>query len=147
MSEKPKPADRLEQLLCDEEGAAPYAYQDHLGYWTIGIGRLIDSRRGGGLSNDEMLYLLRNDISSRRDVLKKRLPVFQRLDPVRQSAVIALAFQLGVNGFLGFRKTIAALEAADYAEAARELLDSTFAKQTPARAKRMAAMLEKGEWP
>lgn len=26
--------------------AVPHAYQDHLGYWTIGVGRLIDKRKG-----------------------------------------------------------------------------------------------------
>lgn len=27
----------------------PHAYQDSLGYWTIGVGFLIDGRKGGRL--------------------------------------------------------------------------------------------------
>lgn len=39
---------KLTAQLRRDEGEKLYAYQDTLGYWTIGIGRLIDRRRGGG---------------------------------------------------------------------------------------------------
>jgi lysozyme len=52
----------LRRMLEDEEGRVPHAYPDSLGYWTIGVGRLIDRRKGGGLSDDEIDYLLANDI-------------------------------------------------------------------------------------
>ena len=45
-------------MLRRDEGRVRHAYQDHLGYWTIGVGRLIDQRKGGGLSEDEIDYLL-----------------------------------------------------------------------------------------
>ncbi len=58
-----------------------------------------------------------------------------------------MAFQLGVNGVANFKKMIAALIARDYAAAAREMLDSNWAKvQTPARAQRMAEMMRTGVW-
>jgi lysozyme len=41
------------EQLTREEGKRRSAYQDHLGYWTIGVGRLIDARKGGGLSDEE----------------------------------------------------------------------------------------------
>lgn len=37
----------LASLLTSDEGRVPHAYQDHLGYWTIGVGHLIDRRKGG----------------------------------------------------------------------------------------------------
>ena len=40
--------------LRREEGSIPHAYQDHLGFWTIGVGRLIDERKGGGLSPEDV---------------------------------------------------------------------------------------------
>ena len=33
---------QLEQLVIGHEGKKKSAYQDSLGYWTIGVGRLID---------------------------------------------------------------------------------------------------------
>lgn len=48
----------LAAQLKAEEGRVPHAYQYHLGYWTIGVGRLIDKRKGGGLTPYEVDYLL-----------------------------------------------------------------------------------------
>jgi lysozyme len=48
--------------LRRDEGVDRSAYQDHLGFWTIGVGRLIDRRKGGGLSDEEIDYLLQNDV-------------------------------------------------------------------------------------
>jgi len=44
-----------------EEGRRAKAYRDHLGYWTIGVGRLIDPRKGGSIRPDEESVLIRND--------------------------------------------------------------------------------------
>ena len=46
-----------------DEGRVLHAYQDSRGFWTIGIGRLIDKRKGGGISNEEADLLKRNDIA------------------------------------------------------------------------------------
>ena len=62
------------EWLKKEEGVIPHAYQDHLGFWTIGVGRLIDKRKGGGLSADEIDYLLSNDINRFVAGLEKALP-------------------------------------------------------------------------
>ena len=56
---------RRRQIVDDlkrHEGLKLHAYQDHLGYWTIGYGRLIDKERGGGISETEAETLLENDI-------------------------------------------------------------------------------------
>jgi lysozyme len=45
-------ANIAEQLRRDE-GEVLHAYQDKYGYWTIGVGRLIDARKGGGISVEE----------------------------------------------------------------------------------------------
>jgi lysozyme len=36
--------------LRREEGEVLHVYKDHLGYLTIGVGRLIDKRKGGCIS-------------------------------------------------------------------------------------------------
>ena len=121
-------------------------YRDHLGYATLGVGRLIDERRGGGLTDEEVEYLLRNDVTRVALELSKNLDWWPSLDHVRQSALINMAFQLGINGLLNFRKTLSLIKQGDYAEAAKEALRSTWAQQTPNRARRVAQQLASGEW-
>lgn len=140
----------IEQLTAQlrrDEGWRPLAYQDHLGYWTIGVGRLIDSRKpGAGLRPDEIDYLLRNDINDRVRALGAVLPWFKRLDDARQAVLVNMAFQMGTAGLLGFSTTLDLVRKGQYAEAAAQMLKSKWAQQTPARAKRLAEQMKTGEW-
>jgi lysozyme len=136
----------LEEQLRRDEGEKLSAYQDHLGFWTIGIGRLIDSRRGGGISTDESTMLLRNDIARIRVELLQRLPWFVHLDPVRQGVLMNMAFQLGINGLMAFQDTLGKVQTGDYAVAADKMLQSKWATQTPERAKRLAIQMRDGVW-
>lgn len=130
--------------LKTEEGVIPHAYQDHLGYWTIGVGRLIDKRKGGGLSSDEIDYLLQNDINRIIGSLDKALPWWKTLSPNRKAALTAMAFQMGLTNLLGFKKTLSLIKDGRYAAAAEQMLTSLWAKQTPARAKRTAELIRNG---
>lgn len=135
----------VDQLRRDE-GFRSSAYQDHLGYWTIGVGRQIDSRKGGGISRDEAMLLLQNDIEARTAQLEDRLPWFVYLSATRQGVLINMAFQLGIGGLMNFKKTLAHVEAGQYTAAASEMLQSTWAKQTPERAERLATQMRTGVW-
>lgn len=127
-----------------EEGVVKYAYTDHLGYLTIGVGRLIDKRKGGGLSLDEIDYLLKNDLDKVSRQVKEKLPWASKLTSTRQAVLYAMAFQLGINGLLGFKNTLRLIEQGKYDEAATNMLKSKWATQTPARAKRTAELMRKG---
>lgn len=132
----------LKSDLIRDEGVVLYAYEDHLGYQTIGCGRLIDRRRGGGITMDEAMHLLGNDIERVEAELDRRISWWRGLSASRQRALANMAFQLGVNGLLGFRKMLAALRAGDYEKAASEALDSAWAAQTPQRAERVVKLLK-----
>ena len=143
--------EQLRRQLHRDEGAVivngrHVVYDDHLGFATIGYGRLVDRRRGGGLTDAEAEFLLSNDIGRLTWDLSFRLPWFSDLDEPRQGALINMAFQLGVNGLLRFKRTLAHCEAGDWAKAEREALNSNWAKQTPNRARRVAQQLKTGEW-
>lgn len=132
--------------LKREEGFRAHAYQDHLGFWTIGYGTCIDERvKGCGLTEEEAHDLLVGKLHRMMLELGDRWPPFYaRPDGVRW-ALQAMAYQMGVSKLLGFKKMLSALEAGDYATAAAEALDSTWANQTPARAKRVAAQIAAGK--
>lgn len=135
----------IDQLNRDE-GRRLHAYQDHLGYWTIGVGRLIDLRKGVGISPEEADYLLLNDVTRVRHELSKSLPWFVDLDDARQGALINMAFQLGTSGLMNFKKTLEHIRLGRYATAAGEMLQSKWAEQTPERAKRISKQMATGVW-
>ena len=65
--------ENLIRSLRGEEGEVLTEYKDHLGYSTIGVGRLIDKRKGGGITKEESAYLLNNDIDKIIEQLDKRI--------------------------------------------------------------------------
>jgi lysozyme len=134
----------IKQLRRDEDEVL-HAYTDSLGYLTIGVGRLID-KRGGGISAEESAYLLNNDIDSRLAELLQLLPWLDDLDEARRGAIVNMSFQMGVTGLLGFKNTLAMVQAGNYTKAAQAMLKSLWAKQTPERAKRLAEQMKTGIW-
>lgn len=131
--------------LEKEEGKIKHAYQDHLGYWTIGVGRLIDKKKGGGLSDDEIAYLLKNDVDKVVKQVHEKLPWVKNLTSNRKAVLYAMAFQMGINGLLGFKNTLKMIERGDYEGAAKGMLNSKWARtDSPARAKRTAELMRKG---
>lgn len=137
----------LTRQLRGDEGVKAHAYQDHLGFWTIGVGRLVDQRKAGsGLRPEEITFLLNNDIDDRIRELGRRLPWFLALDPARQGVLLNMSFQMGVDGLLAFKNTLRLIERGDYAQAADNMLLSKWAGQTPQRAQRMAEQMRTGKW-
>ena len=137
--------DIVSQLRRDE-GEKLSVYQDHLGFWTIGVGRLVDPRRGGGITPEESAYLLKNDITKREAELDSRLPWWRALNEARQGVLLNMSFQLGVTGLLAFRTTLKLVQGGHYQDAAEAMLLSRWADQTPGRAERLAEQMRTGEW-
>lgn len=135
---------KLINELEDDEDTVLHAYKDSLGFLTIGTGRLIDKRRGGGITKEESRYLLKNDIDRIHIALRARLPWFDDLSDTRKRALMNMAFQLGVNGLMRFRKMLAAIKAGDFEKAYDEALNSKWYKQTPNRALRVSIMIKEG---
>ncbi len=148
----------LKQELRADEGERLIAYKDHLGYFTIGVGHLIDPMRGANpapfgidlrhgtpITRAQSALLLDQDIKAKAAGLDAVAPWWRSLSDNRQRVIMNLAFQLGVAGLMGFKKAMAAMKAGDYKRAAAELADSKWAKQdTPARAKRLIARMVEG---
>lgn len=130
----------LEDLMRDE-GWKPHAYQDHLGFWTIGYGFLIDERRGGELPKWVADLWLGYRVRRLEAELDRRIPWWTGQPEEVRRALVNMAYQLGVSGLLNFRRMLAALQRGDRYEAAIEALDSRWSRQTPARAQRIAKLI------
>lgn len=136
----------LIEQLKRHEGVRTHVYECPAGYLTIGVGRNIDPNGGIGLSDDEIDYLLENDIRRCERELG-RFSWFDDLDVVRQDALINMCFNLGFTRLLKFTGMLAAIAEGKYKLAAVEALDSLWAKQVKGRANDIAHMLEFGEYP
>ena len=137
--------DTYEQLKRDE-GEVLHAYKDSLGFLTIGIGILIDERKGGGLRPEESEFIFRNRLCLLNAELDDRLPWLCKLDPARRGVLVNMAFQMGVTGLLGFKNTLSLVQAGKYQDAAKGMMQSKWASQTPARAQRLSNQMATGEW-
>jgi lysozyme len=138
--------DRLIKMLKRHEGVKSHAYQCTAKRWTIGVGRNIDADGGIGLSEEEIDYLLRNDIRRIVDELDGEYPWFKELDATRKDAMVDISFNLGATRLRGFKKALAAMAAKDYRTAAIEFLDSRWARQVGTRALELVDLIEHGDY-
>ena len=97
----------LLDLIKEHEGVVKHAYQDSRGYWTIGVGRLIDEKLKGGLSDDEIDYLLANDVKRCEDEAVT-YPFYAKMDEARKAVIISMLFNLGKPNFDKFQNMQAA---------------------------------------
>lgn len=133
------------RLILDEDEVL-HAYEDHLGYLTIGVGHLIDKRKGGGISQQVSRYILSDDIRGKVNECAERFDWFAGLDEVRRGVIVCMAFQLGIDGVAGFRMMIRAIRNSDWVSAHLEMQDSDWYEQTPARCVRMSRIMLRGIW-
>lgn len=129
-----------EQITADlksDEGFCPHVYQDTEGYYTLGYGFMVDPDRGGEIPIEVADSWLDFNIGQIVDELWGRLDNFHSYPCQVQRALVNMAYQMGVDGLLGFRKMLALIDAGKYREAADEGLKSRWAVQTPNRAQRV----------
>ena len=98
------------------------------------------------LSDDEVNYLLENDIERVIKVLSSEYPWFNGLDDARKDAMIDIGFNLGATKLRGFRRALTAMEEADYNAASDEFLDSKWARQVGSRSVELTEMIRTGEY-
>lgn len=133
--------DALVMELIRDEGMELKPYRCTAGKLTIGVGRNLDDR---GITRDEASYLLKNDIAICEKDLDRVVPNWRNLSDARQRVLINMAFNLGIARLSGFKKFIANIQMNDFKAAAREMMDSTWAKQVGQRAARLRDMMERG---
>lgn len=135
----------IDQLTRDE-GVKLFLYYDQMGFATIGIGRLIDARRGGGITLTEAQYLLQNDITRTKLQLEETFPWVTGLSDARYGVLLNMAFNMGVAGLGGFRDFLASVAQGNYELAAQQMLESVWAKQVGPRAQRLSIQMREDAW-
>ncbi len=136
--------DAMVRQLRLHEGERLKPYRCTAGKLTIGVGRNLEDR---GITAAESAMLLANDIAAMERDLQRALPWAARLDEVRQRVLLDMAFNLGLGGLLSFKRTLGAIQAGQYQQAATMMLDSKWAGQVGRRAERLSRMMATGKDP
>jgi lysozyme len=133
----------LIEFLKLSEGYRQLVYRCPAGKLTVGYGLNLEDR---GVTEAEADYLLRSVVADVERNLVRRITFWDRLDRVRQEVLIDMAYNMGVGGLLGFRKTLGHIEAGEYAEASTEMLVSRWATQVGRRANKLSHVMLTGSW-
>lgn len=148
---------RLAKMLALHEGMVLKVYDDAngkelkagdtlIGHPTIGVGRNVASD-GLGISEEEAIFILMTDIE-RIHREANNWDIFNSLDEVRQCVILDMLFNMGMTRFNPNKwpSMFAAIEEENWEEAAKQMLDSNWARQVKTRATRLSQMMETGEW-
>jgi lysozyme len=141
----------LKQDLTRDEEHRGSAYRDSAGNYTIGVGHLIgESPRILTLNDDEIDAFLDRDIANATSLARECVPNFDLLDPVRQRALVNMAFNRGGRMKTSATITPAIVKAAaippegTWTEVRAAIVASPWASQVKDRAIRIADMLVDG---
>lgn len=131
----------LEAMLIRHEGMRLRMYQCPAGKWTIGCGRNLED---SGISEEEALYMLSNDIDRAETQCASYFPWYKALSEKRQEVITSMVFNLGLKGFMEFKRMTSALALGQFDTAASEMLASSWSGQVGKRAVELADMMRVG---
>lgn len=131
----------LKTQLVRHEADKRFPYKDTEGHLTIGVGRNLEAKP---LSDAIVRLMLEEDIDEAEIYLRRLVPFYTSLEPLRQQVFANMMFNLGPKRLLEFKKFLAAVEARDFDKAAAEMLDSRWARQVGDRAIELATMMKDG---
>lgn len=126
----------LKQDLIRDESLETELYRCSSQKLTIGVGRNLQDN---GITEDEAMYLLENDINRCIKELKT-LDWFDDAPEGVKRGLINMNFNMGWPTLQKFKKMLNSLEQGFYQNAAIEALDSRWASQVGKRAERIAEL-------
>jgi len=146
----------LYEFIEKHEGRRKKPYKCPAGKLTIGVGHNIDANplppdiqnyltKYGYITEDMIDRLYDIDVRHATADCKVLFPQFETFSEARQWALINFVFQLGFTGAKKFTRSVKAINEARWDDAARYMMQSLWAKQTPLRAKRITRIIKTGE--
>lgn len=99
---------------------------------------LIRDMKANGITRDEAMMLLRNDIYQSDADLRRKVKWYDRAPEELKEVLINMCFNMGIKTLLSFRNTLWYMGAGEYEKAATNMLKSRWARQVKGRALRLA---------
>lgn len=125
------------------EGLRLRLYKCPSGKLTIGYGHNIEDL---GISLSQAEWILQTDLEYANMECYAMIPAYAKVNDARKFVLLDMCFNMGIKRLLTFKKMLAALDKNDYDKAAKEMLDSKWAKQVGKRAKELSEIMIKGEY-
>ena len=139
----------IDQLMRDE-GFRADVYVDTVGKRTCGYGHNLDANPLPDLAfpitEAQATQILGVDVERISTALQRALPWITTLDDARYGCLQNCAFNMGVNGLLGFHHMLAAMQIGDWETAKSAGENSKWYTQVGDRAVRLMTQLETGVW-
>jgi lysozyme len=141
------PTNITDQLKRDE-GFRSEVYIDSVGKRTIGYGHNLDANPlpVTTVTEAQAIDILHTDIARVTVQLRGALVWFDTLDEVRQGVLTNMAFNMGMEGLLGFHNTLYAVQYGDWNAASYGMEHSAWYDQVGERARRLVAQMQEGRW-
>lgn len=139
----------LNKELRRDEGVRYSPYFCSEGVKTVGVGHNMKAKPiptdwTFPLTDAQIDQLLADDLAEVFTGLDKRAAWWRDLSYPRQRVLANMAFNLGIEGLLSFKRTLQAIQEGRYGFAASGMMNSLWAKQVGDRASRLAAMMRAG---
>lgn len=139
--------EEMEKLeLKDDEGLRLKAYKDSLGKGTIGYGHLLRPGDPEVITEAQAEDIFESDFEKAVTEAQEAVAFFAALDGPRKGAMVNMAFQMGGAGLAAFHATLDAMDREAWDEAAQDIMNSKYARQTRARAQRIAYRVRTGQY-
>lgn len=142
-------------ILNYEEGYREKPYLDTLGYPTVAGGIKIGPQ-GASLANytfsvpraigDAWKQVIVNNTIAEMQNYQNIAAALKQCNPAREDILISMAYQMGVPKLSKFAKALLFISNADFINGSKEMLDSVWARQTSARARRHAEVMRTGTY-
>ena len=124
--------------LKESEGFRARVYKCTEGYDTIGYGFAIKDLV---MDEDIATMILERKVGDIKLIVNQKIPFIKDLPEKVQDVLYEMYYQMG-NSLWKFKKTIQFLRLNEFENAAIEMLDSRWAKQTPNRAKKLSDIVK-----
>jgi len=121
----------MQTYIKRNEGLRLKPYHCKAGKLTIGYGRNLEAK---GISIKEAEYLFGNDMKIVAKQVANRIKFYKKLSYKRKMVLVDMAFNMGIEGLLSFKKMLGAMKRRDFMEAGKELMRSKYAEQVKTRA-------------
>jgi len=141
----------LQQQLKRDEGEILHVYLDSMGIPTAGVGHNLRAHGinlpvGTPITQAQSDEWLQQDISLACSILSAHLSWVDSLGDIRRAALQNMCFNMGIGKLLGFHHFLGFMESGNYEAASGEMLNSAWAVQVGARAKRLSLQVKTGVW-
>jgi lysozyme len=137
--------EELRLKVYDDASGSPLTLGDRVkGHPTIAWGRALDVR---GVSGQEAEQMLANDLENIQTGLEKyHFSFWVDLSDLRKSVLVDMAYNMGIGGLMKFEHMLNALRNRDYDEAAAQIENSRFFRQTGIRGKHDYCLMKFDRW-